>query len=376
MSVFDLPGMLATGFVGLIIPFLFIITLIVFFHELGHYLAGRWCGVRITTFSIGFGPELFGVNDKHGTRWRFALIPLGGYVKFLGDLNAASQPDDEGRSRLTPDERAVSFPAQVLWKRAVIVAAGPAASFLLAIMIFSATVYNYGRVVIIPKIDSVLAESAAEEAGLKAGDVVLSINGSDIESFSDLQRAVALSPGVPLKLEVDRLGDVIRLEVTPRLKAMPSPFGTQRVGQLGVSVSRDPASVQIKREGVVSSIAWGGIETWRVVDGTVRYLVGLFAGRATTDQLSGPVGIAKMSGEAAKLGLGALLMLAALMSASIGFINLLPIPMLDGGHLAFYLYEAIRGKALNETAMEWSFRAGFGLVVALTLFTLYLDIVR
>ena len=376
MSLFDLPGILATGFIGLIIPFLFIITLIVFFHELGHYLAGRWCGVRITTFSIGFGPELFGVNDKHGTRWRFALIPLGGYVKFLGDLNAASQPDEEGSSRLTPDERAVSFPAQSLWKRAVIVAAGPAASFILAIMIFSATVYTYGRVVIIPRVDAVLAESAAEEGGLKAGDVVLSIDGSNIESFSDLQRVVALSPGVPLALEVDRLGEIVRLEVTPRLKSVPSLLGTQRVGQLGVSVSRDPASIEIKREGLFSSIAWGCIETWRVVDGTVRYLAGLFAGRTTADQLSGPVGIAKMSGEAAKLGFGALLMLAALMSASIGFINLLPIPMLDGGHLAFYLYEAIRGKALNATAMEWSFRVGFGLVVALTLFTLYLDIVR
>jgi len=367
MSLFDLPGILATGFIGLIIPFLFIITLIVFFHELGHYLAGRWCGVRITTFSIGFGPELFGVNDKHGTRWRFALIPLGGYVKFLGDLNAASQPDEEGSSRLTPDERAVSFPAQSLWKRAVIVAAGPAASFILAIMIFSATVYTYGRVVIIPRVDAVLAESAAEEGGLKAGDVVLSIDGSNIESFSDLQRVVALSPGVPLALEVDRLGEIVRLEVTPRLKS---------VGQLGVNGPRDPASIEIKREGLFSSIAWGCIETWRVVDGTVRYLSGLFAGRTTADQLSGPVGIAKMSGEAAKLGFGALLMLAALMSASIGFINLLPIPMLDGGHLAFYLYEAIRGKALNATAMEWSFRVGFGLVVALTLFTLYLDIVR
>jgi len=376
MSLFDLPGILATGFIGLIIPFLFIITLIVFFHELGHYLAGRWCGVRITTFSIGFGPELFGVNDKHGTRWRFALIPLGGYVKFLGDLNAASQPDEEGSSRLTPDERAVSFPVQSLWKRAVIVAAGPAASFILAIMIFSATVYTYGRVVIIPRVDAVLAESAAEEGGLKAGDVVLSIDGSNIESFSDLQRVVALSPGVPLALEVDRLGEIVRLEVTPRLKSVASPLGTQRVGQLGVSVSRDPASIEIKREGLFSSIAWGCIETWRVVDGTVRYLAGLFAGRTTADQLSGPVGIAKMSGEAAKLGFGALLMLAALMSASIGFINLLPIPMLDGGHLAFYLYEAIRGKALNATAMEWSFRVGFGLVVALTLFTLYLDIVR
>jgi regulator of sigma E protease len=376
MSLFDLPGILATGFIGLIIPFLFIITLIVFFHELGHYLAGRWCGVRITTFSIGFGPELFGVNDKHGTRWRFALIPLGGYVKFLGDLNAASQPDEEGSSRLTPDERAVSFPAQSLWKRAVIVAAGPAASFILAIMIFSATVYTYGRVVIIPRVDAVLAESAAEEGGLKAGDVVLSIDGSNIESFSDLQRVVALSPGVPLALEVDRLGEIVRLEVTPRLKSVTSPLGTHRVGQLGVSVSRDPASIEIKREGLLSSIAWGCIETWRVVDGTVRYLSGLFAGRTTADQLSGPVGIAKMSGEAAKLGFGALLMLAALMSASIGFINLLPIPMLDGGHLAFYLYEAIRGKALNATAMEWSFRVGFGLVVALTLFTLYLDIVR
>lgn len=376
MSLFDIPSMIASGVVGQIIPFLFIVTLIVFFHELGHYLAGRWCGVRITTFSIGFGPEIFGVVDRHGTRWRFAAIPLGGYVKFLGDLNAASQPDDKGIAGLSATERAVSFPAQALWKRAIIVAAGPAASFLLAILIFSATIYSYGRVVILPRVDAVMSGSAAEEGGMKAGDIVLAIDGEKIESFSDLQRVVALSPGLPLALEVERAGDIVQLEVTPKLKAVASPIGTQRVGQLGVSVSRDPSSVEIKQEGLISSVMWGCIETWRVVDGTVRYIGGLFAGRTTADQLSGPVGIAKMSGEAAKIGFGALLMLAALMSASIGFINLLPVPMLDGGHLAFYIYEAIRRRPLNATAMEWSFRAGFALVVALTLFTLYLDIVR
>ena len=376
MSLFDVPSMIASGVVGQIIPFLFIVTLIVFFHELGHYLAGRWCGVRITTFSIGFGPELAGFVDKYGTRWRLALIPLGGYVKFLGDLNAASQPDVGGSDQLTAAERSVSFPLQPLWKRAIIVAAGPIASFLLAILIFSSTIYSYGRVVIIPRVDAVMTGSAAEEGGMKAGDIVLSIDGSKVESFSDLQRVVALSPGLPLSLEVDRLGEIVRLDVTPKLKAVSSPIGTQRVGQLGVSVSRDPSSVEIKQEGLVSSLAWGIIETWRVVDGTVRYIGGLFAGRTTADQLSGPVGIAKMSGEAAKFGFGALLTLAALMSASIGFINLLPVPMLDGGHLAFYLYEAVRGKALNAFAMEWSFRVGFALVVALTLFTLYLDVVR
>ena len=376
MSLFDIPSMIASGVVGQIIPFLFIVTLIVFFHELGHYLAGRWCGVRITTFSIGFGPEIFGVVDRHGTRWRFAAIPLGGYVKFLGDLNAASQPDDKGIAGLSAIERAVSFPAQALWKRAIIVAAGPAASFLLAILIFSATIYSYGRVVILPRVDAVMSGSAAEEGGMKAGDIVLAIDGEKIESFSDLQRVVALSPGLPLALEVERAGDIVQLEVTPKLKAVASPIGTQRVGQLGVSVSRDPSSVEIKQEGLLSSVVWGCIETWRVVDGTVRYIGGLFAGRTTADQLSGPVGIAKMSGEAAKIGFGALLMLAALMSASIGFINLLPVPLLDGGHLAFYIYEAIRRRPLNATAMEWSFRAGFALVVALTLFTLYLDIVR
>lgn len=211
---------------------------------------------------------------------------------------------------------------------------------------------------------------------MKAGDIVLAIDGEKIESFSDLQRVVALSPGLPLALEIVRAGDIMQLEVTPKLRAVSSPIGTQRLGQLGVSVSRDPSSVEIKHEGLISSVAWGCIETWRVVDGTVRYIGGLFAGRTTADQLSGPVGIAKMSGEAAKIGFGALLMLAALMSASIGFINLLPIPMLDGGHLAFYLYEAIRRRPLNAAAMEWSYRVGFALVVALTLFTLYLDIVR
>lgn len=374
MSVSELPVLIGGGFVTYVIPFLFVLTLVVFFHELGHFLVGRWCGVKVEAFSIGFGPELLGWTDRSGTRWRIALLPLGGYVRFLGDLNAASAPDLEGVSQLSASERAVSFSAQPVWKRFLIVLAGPVASLLLAVIIFAGSAYTSGRYILLPKIASVAPGSAAEEAGFKVGDLVLSVDGETIESFTDLQRIVTIRPGVTLQIKIEREGSVLDLKAVPRLEERDSFVGKKRVGVLGLSASRDATTLVYKDETLAGAVQFGVIETVNVVSGSLTYLKNIIVGRAPPDQLSGPVGIARMSGEAAKLGFLALLSMAALISASIGFLNLMPIPMLDGGHLVLYVIEAVRGRPLAAKTIEAAFRIGLAFIVALTLFTLFLDI--
>lgn len=369
-------GFLGGGIIGTVLPFLFILTLIVFFHELGHYLVGRWCKVRISTFSIGFGPEIWGFDDKHGTRWRIAAIPLGGYVKFFGDLDAASAPDQGAVSLMSEDDQKVSFHHQKLWKRAAIVAAGPIASFVLGWLIFSGTNYLYGRVILEPRVASVEAGSPADRAGFKAGDLILAVDGHDIEGFFDLQKIVAVNVDVPLIMTVERGNALIDLTATPALSERPSALGPQKIGYLGLVADRSESSVKRQHDGFFASIYWGGKQVYDVIAMTLTYLERLFVGKASVDQLSGPIGIAKMSGEAAKVSFSAVLALAALLSVSVGFLNLLPIPMLDGGHLALYAYEALKGRAPSQRMLDLAFRVGFFLVVAFSIWTLFLDLSR
>ena len=224
---------------GYLVPFLFVLTVVVFVHELGHFLVGRWCGVDVKVFSIGFGRELFGFTDRHGTRWRFALIPLGGYVKFSGDTDASSSGvDAPALAGMTALQRERSFPAQSVTERAAIVAAGPIANFLLAILIFGATAYIFGKPVLAPRVDQVVAGSAAERGGLLAGDLVLSIDGRPITAFADMQRAISARPNETLSIVVDRGGSTLTLPVTPALVEQSSPLGKQRNGVLGVQASR------------------------------------------------------------------------------------------------------------------------------------------
>jgi len=362
---------------GYLVPFLFVLTIVVFIHELGHFLVGRWCGVDVKTFSIGFGRELFGFNDKHGTRWRFALIPLGGYVKFSGDADAASTPDDAGLEQMTPQERARTFPAQSIGERAAIVAAGPIANFLLAILIFAGTAFFFGKQVLMPRVDAVVAGSAAERGGLLAGDVVISIDGQRVESFSDMQRIVSTRPEETLAVTVDRGGNEVTLSVVPALSEMKTPVGTQRIGVMGVKASPKPEDWKLQRFGVIDSMKMGLSETWFVVARTYDYVSKLLRGRESADQLSGPIRIAQVSGIVASSGgLLGLINLAAILSVSIGLMNLLPVPMLDGGHLMFYLYEALRGRPLSPRAQEIGFRLGLGLVLMLMLFVTWNDIVH
>lgn len=362
---------------GYLLPFLFVLTIVVFVHELGHFLVGRWCGVDVKTFSIGFGRELFGFNDRHGTRWRFALIPLGGYVKFSGDADAASAPDDAAVNRMSAQERARSFPAQSLGERAAIVAAGPIANFLLAILIFAGSAFFFGKQVLIPRVDAVVAGSAAEKAGLKAGDIVIAIDGQRVTSFSDMQRIVSTRPDERLEVQVERDGGTVTLPVTPALTEMKTQLGIQRIGVIGVKASPRPEDWQTQRFGLLESTKAGFVETWFVVTRTYDYIAKLVTGRESTDQLSGPIRIAQVSGiVASNGGLLGLINLAAILSVSIGLMNLVPVPMLDGGHLLFYVYEALRGRPLSPRAQEIGFRVGLALVLMLMLFVTWNDIVH
>jgi regulator of sigma E protease len=361
---------------GYIAPFIFVLSLVVFFHEMGHFLVGRWCGVKVEAFSLGFGPELFAFVDRRGTRWRVGALPLGGYVKFHGDANGASIPDAAAVAAMTPQDRAVSFFAQKVWKRAAIVAAGPIANFLLAIVIFTGVFYVNGRGILSPLVDNVTAGSAAEAAGFEPNDLILSIDGKPIESFEDMQRIVQAASDEALTFRVDRAGKPIELVATPRRRDISTPFGTTRVGVLGIETRAKPENWRIQRYGLGQSFLRATSETWYVIARTGSYLGGLAIGRESADQLSGPARIAEVSGEMAKIGFAALLNLAAVLSISVGLLNLLPVPLLDGGHLFYYAIEAARGEALNEKAQEFGFKIGLTLIAGLMIFATFNDIMH
>lgn len=355
-------------------PFLFVLTVVVFFHELGHFLVARWCGVGVKTFSIGFGPELVGWNDRKGTRWRIAAIPLGGYVKFVGDETAASTPDRDALETMSAEERAVSFPAQSVAARAAIVAAGPIANFLLAIAIFTVVFTAFGRMDILPRVGAVSPGSAAEAAGLRQDDLIVTIEGRRIESFMDIMRVVSVRADLPTSIVVDRGGKEIDFTVTPRAFEEKSRFGIQRRGLLGIQASRDPADRVMRRFSPVEAFFGGVTETWFIVERTGSYVAGLFSGRERADQIGGVIRVAQVSGEVAEVGFLALINLAALLSVSIGLLNLMPIPMLDGGHLVFYAAEALRGRPLSDRAQDIGFRIGLAIVLALMIVSTWNDI--
>jgi len=365
------------GLVSYIVPFLFVLTIVVFFHELGHFLVARWCGVKVVAFSIGFGPEIIGFNDRYGTRWKIAAIPLGGYVKFFGDDNAASVPDLEAAAGMSEAEKKDSFIFKPVGSRAAVVAAGPIANFVLAIAIFAGIFMIIGKQTTSARVDTVLAGSAAQSAGFQPGDLVLAINGTKIESFSDMQRIVSINAGEPLDVAVERGGVPLMLKATPELKVHKDNFGNvQRLGVLGISRSMAPGDVKTQKVGPLQAVVMGAQETWFVVDRTLAYIGGIFAGRESADQLGGPIRIAQVSGQVATAGFAALLHLTAVLSVSIGLLNLFPIPLLDGGHLLFYGIEAARGRPLSERAQEFGFRIGLAIVVMLMIFATFNDILH
>ncbi len=358
-----------------VVPFILILSLIVFVHELGHYLVARWNGVKIDAFSLGFGPELFARVDARGTRWRVGALPLGGYVKVHGDANAASMAGGARSDRAV--ERSLTLAGQPLRSRAAIVAAGPVANFILALVIFAGMFMAFGRVEHLARIGRVELDSPAAAAGFQAGDLIKSINGNAIDSFEELQESTLMSTGLPMRFVVERQGGDVELRATPKITVVDQGvFGKRRMGHLGLASSADPRDATIERCGIATCAAWGAAQEWFIVKATGTYIVGMFAGRETADQMSGLIGAAQMAGEMAKINLWELFSLAAWFSVSVGLMNLLPVPLLDGGHLAFYAFEALRGRPLSERAQEIGLRIGIALVALLVVFTTSHDILR
>ncbi len=357
-----------------VIPFLVILTAIVFFHELGHYLVARRCGVKIDAFSLGFGPELAARVDSHGTRWRIAALPLGGYVKFHGDANVASV---EGGGPASSVDRSLTLAGQPLRNRAAIVLAGPVANFILAFVIFTGMFMAFGRVEHLARIGRIEANSPAAAAGFQPGDLVKSIDGDPIVSFEGLQESTLMSTGLPMSFVVERDGRDVSLTATPRVTVVDQGvFGKRRMGHLGLASSADPKDSRIERCGLPTCAAWGAGQEWFIVKATAAYIGGIFAGRESTDQVSGLIGAAQMAGEMAKISLWELFSLAAWFSVSVGLMNLLPVPLLDGGHLMFYACEAALGRPLSERMQEIGLRIGIALVALLVVFTTSHDILR
>ncbi|MGF1591976.1 MAG: RIP metalloprotease RseP [Kiloniellaceae bacterium] len=363
---------LSGGLYGFGLPFLAVLTALVFVHELGHYLVARWNGVRVEVFSIGFGPEIFGWNDRTGTRWKFSLIPLGGYVKFFGDANAASMPA-EGAAQMSESDRAVSFPHKRLGQRAAIVAAGPIANFAFAIVLLAGLFSIIGQPFTPAVVGSVVEGSAAEAGGFQPGDEVVAVNGTTVARFEELQRIVALRPDETLRFSVLRDGMRVELVATPARVVRDNGLGEEaEVGQLGIQRS----GADYARHDPLTAVWQATRETVGIIDQTFTALGQIVRGARGTDELGGPIRIAQISGQAAELGVATVIYFAAVLSINLGLINLFPVPMLDGGHLLFYAVEAVRGRPLGERAQEYGFRIGLALVLTLMVFVTWNDLLR
>jgi regulator of sigma E protease len=357
-----------------IVAFLVVLTVLVFVHELGHYLIARRNGVRVEVFSIGFGPEIFGWHDRAGTRWKLSAVPLGGYVKMFGDSDASSALPASGLPFMTEEERRVSFHHKRLGQRAAIVAAGPIANFLFAIVLFTGLFATVGQPFTPPDVGQVKEGSAADQAGIKPGDVIVRIDGAPIERFEQVQQIVRLNPGVPMVMTIKRDGAESDLTVTPQLTEITDNFGSKhRIGLLGIGRS---GGMEYVRHSLPVATWRAVAETWNLTAGTLQAVGQMIIGARTTDELGGPIRIAQMSGEVASVGVVALVGFMAILSVNLGLINLFPIPVLDGGHLLFYAAEAIRGRPLGQRAQEYGFRIGLALVLTLMVFATWNDIVR
>ncbi len=368
--------LITIGF-GYILPFLAIIMLVVFFHELGHFWVARKCGVRVETFSIGFGRALTNWTDKRGTVWKIGWLPLGGYVKFYGDQSAASNPDRNKLSAISEEGKKDIFHFKPLWQRAAVVAAGPFANFLLAIIIFAGMYSILGERIVTPVIGTIVSESAADRAGFHSGDVILAIDGKEIFSFNDVRRIVSVNPETNLAFTINRDGVVKDLRARPDLVEEKDRFGNvYRIGQLGITNINDPSRVTHIRYNPLVAIGKGVEETAFIIEQTFVSLGRIISGRESADSLGGPIRIAQISGQMASLGLIYLLNLAAVLSVSIGLINLFPIPMLDGGHLLFYGFEAILGRPLPVYIQEMGMRIGLAFVLMLFVFVTWNDLTQ
>jgi len=358
-----------------IVPFLFVLTVVVFVHEMGHYLVGRWCGIGVKAFSVGFGPELIGFTDRTGTRWKLAAIPLGGYVRFVGDEDMAGTPDADASDGLSDEEKAVAFANQPVWKRAATVFAGPAFNILLTFLVFSLFLGIYGRMIADPIVAEVRPGMPAAAAGFEPGDRFLSVDGNRVTTFADVQRYVSMRAGEPIRFTMERGGRTVDLVATPKLEEQKDPLGNKiKIGVIGVVNNQDVGNFRRIHYGPFAAVSEGAKETGSIIVRTGQFLGGLVAGRQDRCQLGGPVKIATMAGEAASLGFGWLVQLTAMLSIGIGLLNLLPLPPLDGGHLLFHLIEAAFARPVPIRVQEAIFRAGAFIVFCFMAFALWNDL--
>jgi regulator of sigma E protease len=358
-----------------ILPFLLVLTIVVFVHEMGHYLVGRWCGIGVREFSIGFGPELFGFNDKHGTRWKLSAIPLGGYVKFLGDMAVTSDPGAQDTAILTPEEKKAAFHLQPVWKRAATVVAGPMFNFLLTIAVFAVMFSIYGRWVSEPTVAEVRPDTPAAVAGFMPGDRFVTVNGTHVTTFGDVQRLVSGRAGDAIVFVMARGEEQVTLTATPEIVEQTDALGnTVRVGVIGVVNNQEFGQPRQLTYTPIEALGEAVTETWHVIARTGQFLQRFAVGREDRCQLGGPVKIADMAGKAAAMGIEWVVQLVALLSVGIGFLNLLPIPPLDGGHLAFYGAEAVLRRPVSERVMEGFYRIGLLLVMGFMLFVFWNDL--
>ena len=355
-----------------IAPFLVVLTLLVFVHEMGHYLVARMNSVKVEVFSIGFGPELFGLNDRYGTRWKLSIIPLGGYVKFLGDMGPASMPD-KNKLNNNSDNYQSMFHNKSIFQRISVVFAGPLANFIFAILIFTFIFSVYGKPFSVPVINEILPNSSAQIFGLKENDKVLSIGNEKINSFEDLRNIVQMNPNNKLKFSILRGKKVFDIYVTPKLVEIEDNFGNKyKIGQLGIKSSQ----TEYLKLGFVSSLIFSFEQTYTVIKISLLAVKQIILGDRGTDELAGIIGIAKMTGDVAQISIIAVLQLMAFLSISLGLVNLFPIPMLDGGHLLFYFFEAILGRPLSIKVQEFGMKLGFIIVIFLFLLTTFNDLSR
>ena len=353
-----------------IAAFLALIGTLVVVHELGHYFVGRWFGVKAEKFSIGFGPQIFGRTDKRGTLWRVGALPLGGYVQFAGDMNPSSQADESWKA-LPDKERNETFQSKTLLQRALIVFAGPAVNFILAVLIFMGFLLAFGKSVTPPVVDVVQPGTPAAIAGIQPGDRILTFNGRTVETFDEMASEVVMIPGEKVVLEIERDGQKLVKETRAAVVEEVDRFGNKyRIGRMGVRASR----VEIREVGLLEA-PWAAIvQTGNVLRQQMIGLGQIISGRRPLSELGGPLKIAKVSGEAMSVGILTFISLAALISINLGFINLLPIPMLDGGHLMLYAIEAVRRRPATPQVQEWAFRAGFAMLAGFMIMVTFNDL--
>jgi regulator of sigma E protease len=361
------------GILPYLVPFLIVITILVFVHEMGHYLVARWNGVRVEVFSIGFGRELFGWTDKVGTRWKFSLIPLGGYVKMYGDQDAASRPSGDIK-QMSADDRSFTLHAKKPWQRIAVAAAGPAANYIFAVVLLLGLYVVIGQRYLSSEVSQVLPETPAALAGLVKGDVIRQINDQPINDFKQLESIVSSSPGQKLTLVVDRQGQAHHIEVVPAQNEIKDRFGRVRyVGSLGIARAVTPNYKDLSfKEAAVASF----VDTYNLSAGMLHGIWQIIVGERSSQELGGVLRIAKISGEVAQSGLANLLWLMAFLSINLGLINLFPIPMLDGGHIVLHLVEVITGKPVNEKAQEFAFKVGFSIVIAVMVLAMWNDLMH